>query len=216
MTVEISRGHNPLRDPEDHRLNRIAGPSALVIFGVTGDLSRKKLMPAVYDLANRGLLPPGFALVGFARRDWEDQDFAQVVKEAVETHSRTEFREETWQQLLQGIRFVSGEFDDPSAYLFRTAMNVFRNRYRRSALGLRKTLSIAPSEDAFATIDDRDLLVRSLRELTPDQRAAVLLTGYVGLSSEEAAQMLGMRPGTVRTLATRARAAIREKAGDTR
>ena len=63
MTAEISRDHNPLRDPDDRRLNRIAGPSALVIFGVTGDLSRKKLMPAVYDLANRGLLPPGFALV---------------------------------------------------------------------------------------------------------------------------------------------------------
>ena len=67
MTVTISRDHNPLRDPDDRRLNRIAGPSALVIFGVTGDLSRKKLMPAVYDLANRGLLPPGFGLVGFAR-----------------------------------------------------------------------------------------------------------------------------------------------------
>ncbi|MGW0226651.1 hypothetical protein ACWDYC_39210, partial [Streptomyces tendae] len=47
---------NPLRDPADRRLPRIAGPSGLVIFGVTGDLSRKKLMPAVYDLANRGLL----------------------------------------------------------------------------------------------------------------------------------------------------------------
>lgn len=116
MTVEISRGHNPLRDPEDRRLNRIAGPSALVIFGVTGDLSRKKLMPAVYDLANRGLLPPGFALVGFARRDWEDQDFAEVVHEAVRTHARTEFREETWQQLLQGIRFVQGTFDDPDSF----------------------------------------------------------------------------------------------------
>ena len=51
MSVPISRGHNPLRDPDDRRLNRIAGPSALVIFGVTGDLSRKKLMPAVYDLS---------------------------------------------------------------------------------------------------------------------------------------------------------------------
>ncbi|MFD8433140.1 glucose-6-phosphate dehydrogenase, partial [Streptomyces coelicoflavus] len=70
---------NPLRDPADRRLPRIAGPSGLVIFGVTGDLSRKKLMPAVYDLANRGLLPPGFSLVGFARRDWEHEDFAQVV-----------------------------------------------------------------------------------------------------------------------------------------
>ncbi|MFG6401283.1 MULTISPECIES: glucose-6-phosphate dehydrogenase [unclassified Microbacterium] len=116
MSVDISKGHNPLRDPEDRRLSRIAGPSALVIFGVTGDLSRKKLMPAVYDLANRGLLPPGFALVGFARRDWEDQDFAQVVYEAVKQHARTEFREETWQQLLQGIRFVPGEFDDPEAF----------------------------------------------------------------------------------------------------
>ncbi|MDQ4213313.1 glucose-6-phosphate dehydrogenase [Microbacterium capsulatum] len=116
MTVPVSRGHNPLRDPDDRRLSRIAGPSALVIFGVTGDLSRKKLMPAVYDLANRGLLPPGFSLVGFARRDWEDQDFAQVVYEAVKQHARTPFREETWAQLLQGIRFVSGEFDDPDAF----------------------------------------------------------------------------------------------------
>ncbi|MGM1016218.1 MAG: glucose-6-phosphate dehydrogenase [Actinomycetota bacterium] len=116
MTVPVSRGRNPLRDRDDRRLNRIAGPSALVIFGVTGDLSRKKLMPAVYDLANRGLLPPGFALVGFARRDWEDQDFAQVVYDAVKEHARTPFRDETWQQLLQGIRFVSGEFDDPDAF----------------------------------------------------------------------------------------------------
>ena len=116
MVVEISPGHNPLRDPEDRRLNRIAGPSALVIFGVTGDLSRKKLMPAVYDLANRGLLPPGFALVGFARRDWEDQDFAKVVHESVKQYARTEFREETWQELLEGIRFVQGEFDDPEAF----------------------------------------------------------------------------------------------------
>ena len=97
---------NPLRDPADRRLPRIAGPSGLVIFGVTGDLSRKKLMPAVYDLANRGLLPPGFSLVGFARRDWENEDFAEVVHDAVKEHARTPFREEVWQQLIQGMRFV--------------------------------------------------------------------------------------------------------------
>lgn len=54
---------NPLRDPRDRRLPRIAGPCGMVLFGVTGDLSRKKIMPAIYDLANRGLLPPGFSLV---------------------------------------------------------------------------------------------------------------------------------------------------------
>jgi RNA polymerase sigma-70 factor (ECF subfamily) len=61
--------------------------------------------------------------------------------------------------------------DDASAYLFRTAMNVFRNRYRRTTLSLRKILAIAPSDDAFATVDDRDLVVRTLRDLTADQRA---------------------------------------------
>ncbi|WP_127480948.1 glucose-6-phosphate dehydrogenase [Nocardioides pantholopis] len=107
---------NPLRDPADRRLPRVAGPCGLVLFGVTGDLSRKKLMPAVYDLANRGLLPPGFSLVGFARRDWADQDFAQIVHDSVKEHARTEFREEVWQQLLEGIRFVPGNFDDPAAF----------------------------------------------------------------------------------------------------
>ena len=72
MSSLSSDWRNPLRDERDKRLPRIAGPCGLVIFGVTGDLSRKKLMPAVYDLANRGLLPPGFALTGFARRDWAD------------------------------------------------------------------------------------------------------------------------------------------------
>ena len=114
--VDIAPDNNPLRSPDDRRLNRIAGPSGLVIFGVTGDLSRKKLMPAVYDLANRGLLPPGFALLGFARRDWADRDFERVVHDAVKEYARTPFNEDVWKQLAAGIRFVSGEFDDDDAF----------------------------------------------------------------------------------------------------
>ena len=113
---KISAGNNPLRDPDDRRLNRIAGPSSLVIFGVTGDLSRKKLMPAVYDLANRGLLPAGFSLVGFARREWKNQDFGKVVKEAVKQYARTPWNESVWKQLSENIRFVSGEFDDDASF----------------------------------------------------------------------------------------------------
>ncbi|GMA31178.1 glucose-6-phosphate dehydrogenase [Litorihabitans aurantiacus] len=112
----IAAGKNPLRQADDRRLPRIAGPSGLVIFGVTGDLSRKKLLPAVYDLANRGLLPPGFGLTGFARRDWNAEHFAQITKEAVQAHARTPFRERVWKQLEQGIRFVQGEFDDDDAF----------------------------------------------------------------------------------------------------
>jgi glucose-6-phosphate 1-dehydrogenase len=117
VTLSSTPQHrNPLRDPQDKRLPRIAGPCSLVIFGVTGDLSRKKLMPAVYDLANRGLLPPGFSLVGFARRDWADQDFGKEVHDAVRQYARTPFREATWRQLAQGFRFVPGEFSDDDAF----------------------------------------------------------------------------------------------------
>lgn len=107
---------NPLRSKLDSRLARIPGPSALILFGVTGDLARKKLMPAIYDLANRGLLPPGFALVGFARREWSNQDFEQVVRESVEKHARTQFDPLVWERLAKGFRFVQGEFSDDTAF----------------------------------------------------------------------------------------------------
>ncbi|MPV49979.1 MULTISPECIES: glucose-6-phosphate dehydrogenase [unclassified Pseudactinotalea] len=116
MAGPSAAGANPLRLEGDRRLPRIAGPCSLVIFGVTGDLATKKLMPAVYDLANRGLLPPGFGLTGFARRDWETQDFQQIAHDAVRTYARTEFREEVWEQLCKGVRFVSGEFGDDHAF----------------------------------------------------------------------------------------------------
>jgi glucose-6-phosphate 1-dehydrogenase len=108
--------NNPLRDPDDRRLPRVAGPCGLVLFGVTGDLARKKIMPAIYDLANRGLLPPGFALVGFARREWADQDFAKLVHDSVRDYARTEFREEVWQQLASGIRFVAGDLTSDESF----------------------------------------------------------------------------------------------------
>ncbi|GAA3548738.1 glucose-6-phosphate 1-dehydrogenase [Aeromicrobium flavum] len=107
---------NPLRDPRDRRLPRIAGPCTVVMFGVTGDLARKKLIPAIYDLANRGLLPPGFGLVGFARRDWGDGTFAALLKKAAKAGARTEWSETVWKQLAAGIKFVPGQFDDDDAW----------------------------------------------------------------------------------------------------
>ncbi len=107
---------NPLRDPRDRRIPRVAEPCVLVLFGVTGDLASKKLLPAIYDLANRGLLPPGFSLVGFARRDWADEDFARLTHDAVKAHARTPFRDSVWQQVYEGVRFVPGEFADDEAF----------------------------------------------------------------------------------------------------
>lgn len=102
---------NPLRDPHDKRLPRIAGPSGMVIFGVTGDLARKKLLPAVYDLAHRGLLPAGFSLVGYGRREWDKKDFEDYVRTAVKDGARTSFRENVWERLAEGMEFVTGNLN---------------------------------------------------------------------------------------------------------
>ncbi len=107
---------NPLRDPGDRRLPRVPEPCALVVFGVTGDLARKKLLPAIYDLANRGLLPADFVLLGFARRDWEDGDFETLAKNAAKQHARTDWNEEVWSRLSGDIKFVAGSFDDDDAF----------------------------------------------------------------------------------------------------
>ena len=104
--------NNPLRDPADRRLPRIPEPCALVMFGVTGDLAQRKLIPAVYDLAHRGLLPPGFVMVGFARRDWDDDDFIDMARGAAQAGARTPWRNEVWKRLAAVTRFVGGSFDD--------------------------------------------------------------------------------------------------------
>ena len=133
---------NPLRETQDRRLPRIAGPCGMVLFGVTGDLARKKVMPAIYDLANRGLLPPGFSLVGYARRDWADQDFADLVHDAVKEHARTDFREEVWRQLAEGFRFVQGDFEDDDAF----------DRLRRTVEELDETRGTAGNHAFYLSI----------------------------------------------------------------
>ncbi len=107
---------NPLRDAADRRLPRVPEPCALVVFGVTGDLARKKLLPAIYDLANRGLLPTDFVLLGFARRDWGDGDFEDLAKKSAKEHARTAWSEEVWNRLSGNVKFVPGSFDDDAAF----------------------------------------------------------------------------------------------------
>lgn len=108
--------HNPLINPDDRRLPRMSGPCGMVMFGITGDLARKKLLPAIYDLANRGLLHPAFALTGFARRDWGRESFVAFVEEQIREHARTPFDQATFDHLAEGMRFVEGSFDDLDSF----------------------------------------------------------------------------------------------------
>ena len=126
----VTERANPLRDPRDRRLPRVPEPCALVVFGVTGDLARKKLMPAIYDLANRGLLPADFALLGFARRDWGDGDFAALAKKAAKTHARTQWNDDVWRRLNENLQFVPGSFDDDQAFdTLAEALDNLRNTH---------------------------------------------------------------------------------------
>jgi glucose-6-phosphate 1-dehydrogenase len=126
----VTERANPLRDPRDRRLPRVPEPCALVVFGVTGDLARKKLLPAIYDLANRGLLPADFALLGFARRDWGDGDFAALAKKAAKTHARTQWNDDVWRRLNENLQFVPGSFDDDQAFdTLAEALDNLRNTH---------------------------------------------------------------------------------------
>ena len=108
-------GGNPLRDPADRRLPRVPEPCALVIFGIGGDLSRKKLIPAVYDLANRGLLPTDFVVVG--RADWPGGgSFESLARKCAKDGARTNWNEEVWRRLAANTTFVEGSFDDDKAF----------------------------------------------------------------------------------------------------
>jgi RNA polymerase sigma-70 factor (ECF subfamily) len=100
---------------------------------------------------------------------------------------------------------------DPTGYLYRTAMNGFRKRYRRSRLALRRITWTAPTHEPFAEIDEQQDALAALVTLTPRQRAAVVLTDVLDLSAEEAGRLLGVTAGTVRGLASRARAALRSE-----
>jgi RNA polymerase sigma-70 factor (ECF subfamily) len=105
------------------------------------------------------------------------------------------------------------EIRDPSAYLYRTAMNLFRRRYRRGKLAIRKAFAMTPAEDEFARADDRQTVRRILSTLTPRQRAALVLTEMLGFTSEEAGRALGVKAGTVRALAYQGRDAFARAMG---
>jgi len=91
-------------------------PTTLVIFGATGDLSRRKLLPALYNLAHEGSLPERFNLIGVSRADKPHEDFQGEMREAIETFSRTPPSSEVLDALLENVRYVPGVFDDGEVY----------------------------------------------------------------------------------------------------
>jgi RNA polymerase sigma-70 factor (ECF subfamily) len=99
--------------------------------------------------------------------------------------------------------------DEPVAYLFRVALNGVRMRARRARVAARKVLPTAGARDPFDDVDVREDVRRLLRRISPRQRTAIVLTDIFGYSSEQAARIMGIRPTTVRVLASQGRAALK-------
>src|SRR6476661_6115611 len=105
---------NPLREGLSAR--PVPQPCSIVIFGATGDLTHRKLVPALYNLAADGELPPGVVIVGFARRDKSDDDFRRDIEESTRKFSRQPVRDEIWNAFAQSIFYHRSEFGDEAGY----------------------------------------------------------------------------------------------------
>src|ERR1700690_1480548 len=94
-------------------IGRHAGACAMVIFGASGDLTKRKLIPALYNLAKAGLLSREFALVGFARNEMNSDQFPDKINGEISQFATTEVDPELWHWLSRRINYVQGSFDDP-------------------------------------------------------------------------------------------------------
>src|SRR6202023_121925 len=108
---------NPFREGLSTRA--IPQPCSVVIFGATGDLTHRKLMPALYNLGADGELPPAVTVTGFARRPKTDADFRKEMEEAVKKFSRQAVRDEIWKNFAQSIFYHQSDFSDEPGFKSR-------------------------------------------------------------------------------------------------
>jgi glucose-6-phosphate 1-dehydrogenase len=117
VTATVEEEEENKENPLSEGLERLpVHPTTLVIFGGTGDLAKRKLLPAIYNLAHEGALPERFNLIAASRSDKAHEDYQQIAREAIEEFSRTEPKEDVLKELLEHVRYVPGTFDDDSVY----------------------------------------------------------------------------------------------------
>jgi glucose-6-phosphate 1-dehydrogenase len=139
-----SKNNNPLR--EGVRLERGADPCTVIIFGASGDLTKRKLIPALYRLTQERLLPAEFAILGFSRSPMSHEEFRAKMKDAIVTYSEAKRVDEAvWQSFAQGIYYISGDINDPDCYQRMSELLDQIDRERGTAGNRVFYLSVAPS-----------------------------------------------------------------------
>jgi glucose-6-phosphate 1-dehydrogenase len=128
-------------------------PTALVIFGATGDLAHRKLLPALYNLAHEGALPERFDLIGIARSELSDEEFRAVARESIERFSRVKPDRDVLSGLLRELRYIPGSFDQDGAYTATgQALGGFEER---AGYPLNRVFYMSTAPQFFPVIADR-------------------------------------------------------------
>jgi len=128
-------------------------PQALVIFGASGDLTHRKILPALYDLAHDTLLPERFVVVGYARSEWSEEQFREHARAGVEEFSRTGMDEGLWKTFAEMLHYVSGEFHEP--HCFSHLIEELNHLDEELQLGGRRLYYCATPPSAFPLVVQR-------------------------------------------------------------
>jgi len=151
VTVTATTEVNPLR--EGLRTERTPPPGAVVIFGASGDLAKRKLVPALYALASQGLLPGGIAVVGAGRTEMSDEQWREQMRESVSKYGRMPFREDVWNRFGPGLYYARVHLDGADGFDQLRSRLDDADRHRGTAQNRVYYLSVPPS--AIATYASR-------------------------------------------------------------
>src|SRR5208282_5030737 len=160
-------------------------PTTLVIFGATGDLARRKLLPALYNLAHDGALPERFHLVGVARRERDDDDYRSECEEAIRRFSRRPPDDEVLKSLLENVRYVPGSFDDGAVYT--AVQEVLEGFDREAGESLNRAFYLSTAPNFFPVIV-RELGITGLAR-HEDAEVRVIIEKPFGTTLEEAREL---------------------------
>lgn len=125
-------------------------PCTLVIFGASGDLARRKLIPALYNLLLDGMLPPTYAVLGSGRRPWTDEEFRSAMRDGLIKHSRQPLRDDAWHAFARRLFYLSGSIDEPATYpAIRSRLEAIEAETRMSG---HRLFYLAIPPDAFVPV----------------------------------------------------------------
>jgi len=182
-----SPSYNPLREGI---VNRLAPePCTLVIFGATGDLTHRKLIPALYNLAAEGALPPAITIIGFARREKTSEQFRIELEAATRKFSRTPVNDDLWKSFASSVVYHQSPFDDAEGY--RTLAAEMEKADRERGTGGNRLYYLAVAPDQFPVIL-RHLSESGLSSAAPGSWARVIVEKPFGKDLKTAQALNGL------------------------